>query len=208
LEAFGIFHKPRSVMFHGPLVLKSGEETTDFSSLPGPITLSETNLIQATLSTPASICLTVENEDVFVELAKRNPGIFLIQTSFPGSAVRGLIGALPEMTFLHFGDSDPAGFDILRDLREKTGRDFLPLLMDHRPSPQPIPLSPKEKETLDRLSANPLLEDLHGELLKILESGDKGMFEQELVPVEQVLATLCESAVRLNLVLRAHHEIT
>jgi hypothetical protein len=29
-----------------------------------------------------------------------------------------------------------------------------------------------------------------------------------LVPVEQVLATLCESAVRLNLVLRAHHEIT
>ncbi len=190
LEPFGILHKPRAVMFHGPLVLEIGSETTDFSNLPGPVTLSETNLIAATVSTIATLCLTVENEDVFMELAKRNPGIVLIQTSFPGSAVRRLIAALPQMTFLHFGDSDPAGFDILRDLREKTGRNFQPFLMDHRPATQPVPFSKPETETLLRLTANPRMEDLRKTLKSILESGDKGRFEQETIAVGEVLEIL------------------
>ena len=191
LEAFGIFQKPRAVMLHGPLVLKIGDEQIDFSALPGSFTLSETNIAEALgVSTPARICLTVENEDVFMELAKRNPGVLLIQTSFPGSAVRRLVSRLPEMDFLHFGDSDPAGFDILRDLREKTGKDFRPVLMEHRPSSQRIPLSWMETETLERLVANPLLDDIRGELRKILESNDKGLFEQETVPVEKVLGMM------------------
>ena len=125
--------------------------------------------------------------DVFMELAKRNPGVLLIQTSFPGSAVRRLIARLPEMDFLHFGDSDPAGFDILRDLREKTGRNFSPILMKHRPSPQRIPLSKVESETLARLITTPLMEDVRGEMLKIFDSDDKGLFEQETVPLDQLL---------------------
>ena len=197
LEAFDIFHKPRAVMLHGPLILKFGAEEIDFSALPGSYTLSETNALEALeISTPASICLTVENEDVFMELVKRNPGVVLIQTSFPGSAVRRLITRLPEMNFLHFGDSDPAGFDILRDLREKTARNFRPLLMKHCPSPQRIPLSKLEKETLDRLLVNPLMDDVWGELLKISNSDDKGIFEQETVPVERVMEILMASRVK------------
>lgn len=198
LEAFGILHKPRSVIFHGPLVLEIGDQIIDFSRLPGSVTLSETNLIAGAVSTTASLCLTVENEDVFMELAKRNSGILLIQTSFPGSAVRRLIRALPEMRFQHFGDSDPAGFDILRDLREKTGRNFLPILMDHRPSKEVVPFSKQETETLRRLISNPLIEDLREILVSILESGDKGCFEQESIPVEKVLDA-CASRFVLNL---------
>jgi hypothetical protein len=191
LEAFGILHKPRSVNLHGPLVLEIGGSRIDFSALPGTYTLSETNIAEARhVSTPARICLTVENEDVFMELAKRNPGALLIQTSFPGSAVRRLIARLPEMDFLHFGDSDPAGFDILRDLREKTGRNFRPILMEHRPAPQRIALSPAETETLARLIANPAMEDVREDLQNILHGGDKGMFEQETVPVERVFPVL------------------
>lgn len=191
LEAFGIFQKPRTVMLHGPLILQIGNEQIDFSALPGPYTLSETNIAKAQLvSTLTRICLAVENEDVFVELAKRNPGVLLIQTSFPGSAVRRLVSRLPEMDFLHFGDSDPAGFDILRDLREKTGKGFLPILMEHRPSPQRIPLSKMESETLARLIANPSMEDTRREMRKILDSDDKGLFEQETVPVDQVLSVI------------------
>jgi len=189
-ESFGILNKPRSVMLHGSLVLHIGEETWDFSHLPGPVTLSETNLIPATLSTSATICLTVENEDAFMELAKRNPGILLIQTSYPGAAVRRLIGGLPEMTFLHFGDSDPAGFDILRDLREKTGRNFLPILMDHRPATESVPFSQQETETLRRLISNPLMEDIRESLVSILNSDDKGRFEQESLPSEEVFGFL------------------
>ena len=185
LEAFGILKKPRTVTFHGALTIGEG---IDFSKLPAPITLSEENL-HAT-STTATTCLTIENEDVFIELAKRNPGILLIQTSFPGSATRRLISLLPEMTFLHFGDSDPAGFDILRDLREKTGRHFQPILMRHRPSPVPIAFSKQETETLHRLIATPTMQDLRDELETILHSNDKGLFEQEMIPVEEVLKSL------------------
>lgn len=191
LEAFGILHKPRYVTFHGPLVLENGGDRTDFSKLPAPVSLSAANL--GPLSTAARICLTVENEDVFIELAKRNsgsPGVLLVRTSFPGSAVRQLVSLLPEMTFLHFGDSDPAGFDILRDLREKTGRPFLPLLMRHRPSPQPVALSETETATLQRLIETPSMRDLRDELETILRTNDKGLFEQETIPVEEVLETL------------------
>ena len=189
LEAFGIFHKPRAVMLHGPLILKIGSGKIDFSALPGPFTLSETNIVEALdVCTPARICMTVENEDVFMELAKRNLGILLVQTSFPGSAVRRLIARLPEMEFLHFGDSDPAGFDILRDLREKTGREFYPVLMNYRPSAQRIPLSRVESETLARLIANPSMEDVRGEMRKISVNDDKGLFEQETVLMDQVLS--------------------
>lgn len=185
LEAFGILQKPRTVTFHGALTIGEG---IDFSKLPAPITLSEENL--HALSTTATTCLTIENEDVFIELAKRNPGMLLIQTSFPGSATRRLISLLPEMTFLHFGDSDPAGFDILRDLREKTGRPFQPILMRHRPSPVPIAFSKLETETLRRLIATPSMQDLRDELETILHSNDKGLFEQEMIPVEKVLKSL------------------
>lgn len=125
-----------------------------------------------------------------MELVKRNPGFLIIQTSFPGSATRRLISLLPEMTFLHFGDSDPAGFDILRDLREKTGRPFQPILMRHRPSPAPIALSKQETETLHRLIASPTMQDVRKELETILSYNDKGLFEQEMIPVEEVLESL------------------
>lgn len=199
LEAFGILHKPRSANLHGPLVLEIGGSRIDFSALPGTYTLSETNIAEARqISTAARICLTVENEDVFMELAKRNPGVLLIQTSFPGSAVRQLIARLPEMDFHHFGDSDPAGFDILRDLREKTGRNFRPILMEHRPAPQRIALSPAETETLARLIANPAMEDVREELQNILSSDDKGLFEQESLPVDQVVPVIIPVDVEIE----------
>ncbi len=195
LEAFGILHKPRSVMLHGPLALKIGNDSWDFSGLPGSITLSESNLIPASITTTATLCLSVENEDVFMELAKSNSRVLLIQTSFAGSAVRRLIQALPKMSFFHFGDSDPAGFDILRDLREKTGRDFRPILMDHRPSEPPVPFSKQELDTLLRLISNPVMNDLRDKLESILETGDKGCFEQESIPIEKILEFL-ESCAR------------
>src|SRR5690606_25974832 len=40
LEAFGILRKPRTVAFHGPLRLRSGGESFDFSAFPAPVILS------------------------------------------------------------------------------------------------------------------------------------------------------------------------
>lgn len=189
-ESFGIFHKPRSITFHGPLSLPIGETTVDFSDFPAPVTLSEGNFNHTrTISTLAPLCLTVENEDVFHELAATNPGILLIQTSFPGSAALGLIKRLPSnLPFYHFGDSDPAGSDILRDLREKSGRNVSPLLMDYRKTSdaQSNPLSNQELRTIKRLLNMDILGDIHPQLEKALESGTKGSFEQEAIPISEV----------------------
>lgn len=194
LESFGIFRKPRSVTFHGPLTLQLGATTFDFSAFPAPVTLSENNFTQSSaISTSAPLCLSVENEDVFFELATSNPGILIIQTSFPGSAALRLLKLLPpDLPFHHFGDSDPAGSDILRDLREKSGRTIRPLLMRHRqlPHTEHQPLGDHDIQTLKRLLKMDTLEDLHPHLTEILEAGEKGAFEQESIPVTEVWEAL------------------
>jgi len=192
LEDLGILRKPRTLAFHGPLVLKLDGGNVDFSPLPGPTRISELNLIAASeILTSAPLCLTVENEEVFLELAKQNPGWLLVHTSFPGSAVRRLFARLrPDLPCWHFGDSDPAGFDILRDLREKTGRHFRPVFMEFRPAPGVVGLTADERRTIERLLVMPLIEDVHPELRKILEAGSKGAFEQESVRIPEVVAWL------------------
>jgi hypothetical protein len=191
LEDFGILRKPRSVTFHGPLILSRDSAILDFSPFPAPHTLSEANLTGASLTTPAPLCLTVENEDVFHELAQRNPGVLLVQTSFPGSAALGLLALLPAALPLHhFGDSDPAGYDILRDLRAKTGRSVLPFLMSHRPSKLPHPLEAEDIHILERLIGSDLLADQCENLEAQLRAGEKGDFEQESIPIPVVLEAI------------------
>ena len=191
LEDFGILPKPRSVTFHGPLVLRRGEATLDFSSFPAPHTLSAANLPGASILTDAPLCLTVENEDVFLELAKRNPGVLLVLTSFPGSATLQFLSLLPvALPFHHFGDTDPAGFDILRDLRVKTGRPVRPFLMRYRPSSSSPPLAPEDLPTLERLMNSDELHDVHCELEAIRREGCKGVFEQESISIGEAVAAL------------------
>lgn len=190
LEDRGILKKPRELMFHGPLVLRLGGNVVDFACLPGPTRISESSIIGADeVITHAALCLTVENEEVFLELAKRNQGWLLIRTSFPGSAVRHLFGMLREdLECYHFGDSDPAGFDILRDLRQKTGRHFRAVCMDFRVEPRALPLTVEERRTIERLLSMTSMTDVHPELRKMSVAGNKGAFEQESVSMEDVAA--------------------
>jgi hypothetical protein len=131
LDDVGILPNPRFALVHGPLKLQLDDEWLDLGRLQGAFRLSERDIARAqNLLTTARRCLTVENETSFHELAKLQSGELLIQTSYPGSGTLKLLGRLPtEMEFWHFGDSDEAGFDILRVLREKSGRDFRPLHM-------------------------------------------------------------------------------
>src|SRR6185503_17551568 len=96
----------------------------------------------------------------------------------------------PDLPCFHFGDTDPAGFDILRDLREKTGRRFEPLLMNFRNHPDALPLTEEERRDLARLLASPTIGDVHDALDAISQAGTKGNFEQESVPLEHVLEAI------------------
>ncbi|MBN8458612.1 MAG: hypothetical protein J0M04_12320 [Verrucomicrobia bacterium] len=189
LEHFGIVEKPREVWFHGPIeILLEDGGHCDFARLPGAVGLSERNLdAVAGVRVDARICLTVENEAVFLELVKRNPGVLVIRAGYAGSAVRRLLGMLPaDMDFLHFGDTDAAGFDILRYLRERCGRAFVPLMMEPDSTAGTPVLDDRELRMLDRLINSETMKDVREALLRYREGGVKGRFEQELVPVERV----------------------
>lgn len=192
LEDFGILRKPRSVTFHGPLQLCINGKEAAFSMFPGPISLSETNLTaDSQLTTTASICLTVENEDTFHELAATNPGVLLILTSYAGSAVRRMIDLLPtDLSFHHFGDADPAGSDILRDLREKSRRDIQPLLIPGQAAAKRRPLAVAQNDMLQRLLQTDLPPAVRGHVENLLEHGLPSDFEQESIPIPQVWAAL------------------
>jgi hypothetical protein len=132
LDDLGIFPNPRFALIHGLLRLRLDAEWLDFGRLRGAFRVAQYDIDRAEeVVTTASRCLTVENETSFHELAKLRSGELLIQTSYPGSGTLALLKRLPAgLEFWHFGDSDDAGFDILRVLREKSGRDFRPLHME------------------------------------------------------------------------------
>jgi Wadjet protein JetD, C-terminal len=131
LDDIGILPNPRFALVHGPLKLRLDGEWLDLGKLEGAFRLAELDIKRAQeIVTAAKRCLTVENETSFHELAKLQSGEALVQTSYPGSGTLALLKRLPaEMEFWHFGDSDEAGFDILRVLGEKSGRNFQPLHM-------------------------------------------------------------------------------
>ena len=135
--------------------------------------------------------MTVENESVFLELAKRRTGALLVHTSFVGAATRLLFERLPGgLACCHFGDSDPAGFDVLRDLRQKTGRGFVPVMMKFRERDDAPRLTEEERKVIARLLECAVLADVRGELEAMLAAGTKGAFEQEEVPLEEVVGAL------------------
>jgi hypothetical protein len=177
----GLLKTPRFVLIHGPLRLTTRQGVLDLGWLDGPVRLSDTDLTQALeITTSASRCLCVENETTFHELAKLQSGTLLIQSSYPGCGTLALYSRLPAaLPCWHFGDSDPAGFDILRDLRSRTGREIRPLHMTYRAREDSPDLSDVERSALARLLADPLLEDVHPVLRSLLEAGSKGCFEQE-----------------------------
>jgi DNA topoisomerase VI subunit A len=132
LDDLGIIPNPRFVLVHGPLRLLLDGEWLELGRLQGSFRLAEHDIERAEqITTTATRCLTVENETSFHELAKLQSGELLIQTSYPGSGTLTFMRRLPRtLEFWHFGDSDDAGFDILRTLRENSGREIHPLHME------------------------------------------------------------------------------
>lgn len=185
LKDMGLIENPRRVLLHGPLRLELSGGMLDLGLLSAPVTLSETDIrLASAIHTTARRALTVENETTFLELSKSGGDTLLIHTSFPGRAVLALITRLPsEIPLYHFGDTDPAGFDILRDLRERSGRHIEPLHMSLRSKEHSEALTASEVRTLKALLSHPLMHDCHEQLQTMLDAGTKCDFEQETLGV-------------------------
>jgi len=181
----GISETGRSLLVHGPVRLVFDIGELDLGLLKAPARLAISDVHRARLVCQTTRCLTVENASMLHELAKLASGTLLVSSGseggFANAAVVQLLQALPEVVELwHFGDSDPAGFDILRDLRERSRRHVVPLHMTFRPSNSASPLTPSDTKTISRLLLSPNLGDAEkDELLKMQEINSKGDYEQE-----------------------------
>jgi hypothetical protein len=134
-------------------------------------------------TTPAKRILTVENTKTTLKRITSLNGdkeTLVLACAYPTEGLRKILALLPnDLPIHHFGDTDPAGYQILSKLRSAAGRPVTPFLMDRREAAKPVPLTNYDRGILPSLLADPLLEDVRHHLEAISSSGDKGNFEQE-----------------------------
>jgi hypothetical protein len=185
LEALGIQSSNSVLHYGGPLVLHFDDHVKTLD-LRFESTLSVAELEHAkNITTTAERLLTVENrKTTFLQLVRADVmrSTLIVATSFPTQAVRLLLQKLPpDLPHHHFGDTDPAGWDILRKLREVSGRAVSPLQMRWRSKANALPLTQRDHQVLIRLLADPSMADCHAELHAMQQAGTKGDFEQEFL---------------------------
>jgi hypothetical protein len=185
LEAWKVADTPPTVLLRGSLGIELEDGAlVDALSSGSPYTIREEMLARAQrVFTSSTRCLSIENHTTFREAVAVNTNDIIVHTSYPSSSVVKLLQLLPATMLLqHWGDTDPWGYDILRVLREKTGRIIQPWRMRYRPRAG-LPLSKRESAILSRLIADPLVADVRSELTAMRTAGSKGDFEQESLPV-------------------------
>ena len=148
--------------------------------------ISLDDLMRAThATTPAKRLLTIENSKTTLRriATSNNDGSSLLAAcSFPTTALLRLIELLPSsVQVFHFGDTDPAGFDILSKLRQGARRRVLPFLMERRNIALKRELGEYDQAVLPRLLGDPMLRDVVEHIRAISESACKGDFEQETI---------------------------
>jgi len=178
--ALGILDTPKHVLVAGPLRLRFTDHRLDLGPLRDGASLSEADLDRAEIECAATRCVTVENKTSFHQRVVQHSDELHLHTSYPGAATLALLRKLPRtMEFLHSGDTDPAGFDILRDLRQSTGLPFRSLAMDVAPSDVGPALTAEEITLLQNMLADPLMHPERQALECLMNSKRKGAFEQE-----------------------------
>lgn len=180
--SLGILPVPPDVTFHGPLRLRIGEEWHDYGGHAGEVTLSGADVERITAcECTGQRCVTVENATPFRSLVSLRSGELLLQTSYPNEATLGLLARLkigaPQLAYWHFGDTDPSGFHILADLRDRSGLPFQAFQMEFRSSENSPLLSVRERALIETLLTRMPKE--RAALEAMLASGRRGDFEQE-----------------------------
>lgn len=189
LQDLNITPNPTKVRFHGAIRLQLHGMTKDYVGFYGESALSELDLVAAdAIEVNMPRCVTIENATTFHELCKIGCNDLLVFTSYPDQATVSFLKRLPEEVQLyHWGDADPWGFDVLRDLRAKSDRTIKPLHMHFHYWAETLPeetrarraLTPRDRDRLASLLGNDEMDDIWEELKKMETAGTTGDFEQE-----------------------------
>lgn len=188
LEDFGILMEPQQCHFHGRIRLKLNRTWVDCAAFRSGIQVQDVDiegLSEVEVNAPR--CVVVQKPGTFHELVKLNCGDLLILSDHPNEPTQSLIKLLPStIEFWFLGNSDPNGFDILRNLRQLTGKPFQPLHMKTRLYPEASrnePLLQTERKLLESLLQDTSVKDIKPWLQDMLEANSSGRNEQETLGV-------------------------
>lgn len=186
LDGIGIVSSNSEARFHGLLTLHfaDGTEQAYSSGLHHYSILTAADIERAQSITSTARCIvSVENrKTTFRHLvaANRDCRALIIATSFPTRAVSTLLQKLPfDLPHHHFGDTDPAGYFILHELRQLCSRNVQPLAMDWQDAPASPALSIYDQQVIARLLLDSGMSDCHDDLSRMSACGRRGDYEQE-----------------------------
>ena len=129
LAEYGIYNTPNYVYFKGEISLGIGDNWFPIGSLRQGVGISGDDIGNIRLKDVSGIqsVLTIENLTTFFRW--NEPGSLIIylggyHNSVRRSLLKAIYECLPTAKYYHFGDIDAGGFEIYRDLCEKTGIPF------------------------------------------------------------------------------------
>lgn len=133
LEEHNIVKNKGNAIAKNGIIFCINNQTIDLDALDEEFYFSMDMLLNMEIvNITKSKVITVENLTTFY-MFEDNDAVILYLGGFHNSAKRKLIEKIykfnPNLVFYHAGDIDCGGFEILIDLRNKTGIDFKPLLM-------------------------------------------------------------------------------
>lgn len=134
LEEYRIFSNPSYVFFKGNVEIFYDDGISIKVMPDKPIAiLSETIAEINTIKIYSDRIITVENLTAYNRI-KDNTSVFIYLSGYHNTAKQNFLKKIAEhnssVLWYHFGDIDPDGFFILKNLIEKTGIPFTPRYMD------------------------------------------------------------------------------
>lgn len=136
LAEYNIYGTPNYVYVKGEAVIKLGDTVIDLSTLGQGIGISGEDIGKLSfIKAKDSVCrriITVENLTAFFSLREKE-SVTVYLGGYPNRAgiglLRNIYACMPEAAYLHFGDIDVGGFEILENLKKRSGISFEPFRM-------------------------------------------------------------------------------
>lgn len=135
LAEYNIYHTPNYVYLKGDTTISIGEEKLDLSSVKQGIGISGEDITRVKFISVENIqkVITIENLTTFFRWSEKNSLIVYLggyHNTIRRMLLQEIYSSIPEAFYYHFGDIDAGGFEIYRDLCQKTGIPFSMYHMD------------------------------------------------------------------------------
>lgn len=135
LAEYNIYHTPNYLYLKGDITISIGAETLDLSVLKQGIGISGEDIDRVKIVSAEKIekVITIENLTTFFRWDEPNSLIVYLggyHNRTRRMLLQEIYANIPQVSYKHFGDIDAGGFEIYRDLCEKTGIPFQMYHMD------------------------------------------------------------------------------